>query len=246
MKCPKCGYTSFPYLGSCGKCGRQLAEARKLYGVYALPPNPPDLMLAAEPVPLESADMVPRETMSSPTIDLSQLNEIDLVLASPDEASPDAVEGQTYLQVLEESMPMLDAELLQDGETRPLPLAPAPNPDTRPDTPRQPALDLSSRADLKLERANVSAELPPPMDPDKRPTTRDVEQVFELDLEDEAESLTLRPVAEGSPVNDENDENDPEYILEIEEELELEVEELDLEVDSDDEAPHEDENDRPL
>jgi len=208
MKCPKCGYTSFPYVGRCGKCGRPLAGARELYGVYALPPNPPDLTLAAEPVQPESADSVPREPLSSPTIDLNQLHDIDLALASPDVDTPDAVADQTPPEVA--------------------------------DTPLQPALEVSDRADLTLELDDVSAVLPPPMARDKPPTTTDAVPVFELDLGDEDESLTLRPVEEGSSVNDDDESADTEYILEIEEELELEVEGSALEDDPNDEATDED------
>lgn len=243
MKCPKCGYTSFPYVGSCGKCGRQLVDVRELYGVYALPPNPPDLMLAYETVQTESTDMVPRETISSPTIDLSQLNEIDLELASPDEATPDAVEGQMHLEVAEDSMLSLDAALLGDEKTSSGPVEPPSGPATRQDAHLQPALDLSGFADLTLEHDDVRPASPPPLDLDKLPTPTDVEQVFELDLVDEDEPLSLRPVEEGLPVNDDGEEDDTEYILEIEDELELEVEELGLEDDLDDEAADEGDDD---
>jgi hypothetical protein len=204
MKCPKCGYTSFPYVGSCGKCGRPLAGARELYGVYALPPNPPDLTLAAELVQSESTDRVPREPLSSPTIDLNQLNDIDLALASPDADTPDAVADQTPLEVA--------------------------------DLPLQLVFDVSGGADLTLEFDDVSAALPPSMALDKPLTTTDEVPVFELDLGDEDESLILRPVEEGSSANEDDTSADTEYILEIEEELELEVEELTLEDDPDDEA----------
>ena len=89
MKCPKCGYTGFPYAASCGNCGRPLADARELYGVYAVPPtNPPDLLLAYEPAQTGSPDLVPWEATSSPAIDLGQLHDLDLALAGPDEAAP--------------------------------------------------------------------------------------------------------------------------------------------------------------
>jgi hypothetical protein len=194
MKCPKCGYTSFPHLGSCGKCGRPLADARELYGVYALSPNPPDLTLTYEPAQIEWADVMPREAISQPTIDFTQLHDLDLALASPDEASFEAVGDQTPLEVLD------------NGE-------------------------------LVLDRDHTSAALPPPQDLDQPPSTADMVQVFELALDDDEESLTLTPVEEGSSVHG-KDADTPEYILEIDEELELEVEDIEL-----DEDPHDDATD---
>jgi hypothetical protein len=46
MRCPKCGFTSFPYLESCRKCGQSLVEHRAVFGLYALRPDPPDLLAA--------------------------------------------------------------------------------------------------------------------------------------------------------------------------------------------------------
>ena len=55
MKCPKCRYTSFPYLENCPKCGVALAEQRAALGIYALRPDPPDLLLAYQAASMEIA-----------------------------------------------------------------------------------------------------------------------------------------------------------------------------------------------
>jgi hypothetical protein len=234
MKCPKCGYTSFPYMGSCGKCGRpQLADTRALYGVYALPPNPPDLMLINEPTQADSPAMMPKETIASPAIDLSQLGEIGLELASPDDTVVNAVEGEIHLEVVEENMAGLDLELLLGGNTSPLPLSPEPDLGNRQDAPPQTTLDLSALTELTLELEDISTTASPPIDLDKLPTMTDVKQIFELDLEDENVSLTITPVAEDPPAHHDDEEVETEYILEIEDEFELTVEKLDLEDDPD-------------
>lgn len=36
MKCPKCGYTSFDYLESCKKCGKDLAEFKQRFGITSM------------------------------------------------------------------------------------------------------------------------------------------------------------------------------------------------------------------
>ncbi|PLX97328.1 MAG: hypothetical protein C0622_13220 [Desulfuromonas sp.] len=42
MKCPKCGYTSFDYLDTCKKCGKDLAEFKERFGIRSiLFPNKP-------------------------------------------------------------------------------------------------------------------------------------------------------------------------------------------------------------
>ena len=36
MKCPKCNYTSFDYLDSCKKCGKDLLEHRESYNIRSV------------------------------------------------------------------------------------------------------------------------------------------------------------------------------------------------------------------
>jgi hypothetical protein len=234
MKCPKCGYTSFPYVSGCGKCGRpQLAEARALYGVYALSPDAPDLMRADEPLPTDSADMVPRGNMSSPAIDLSQLNEIELELASPDDSTVAGVEVEARLEVVEELEVELELEPLLDGTASPLPASPEPDVAARHDAPPHPTLDLSDLPELTLDLEGSGPAASPSSDQDQLPTMTDAKQIFELDLEDENISLTLTPVGQDPPAHPDNEDDEPEYILEIEDEFELTVEQLDVQDDPD-------------
>jgi hypothetical protein len=235
MKCPKCGYTSFPYVSSCGKCGRpQLAEARTLYGVYALTPDAPDLMWADEPLQTDSAEMIPRGNMSSPAIDLNQLNEIDLELASPDDTTVTGVEREAHLEVVEENGVELELEPLLGGKASPLPVSPEPDVAARHDAPPHPSLDLSGLPELTLELEDLSLAASPPSDPNQLPTMTDAKQIFELDLEDEDVSLTLTPVGQDPAAHHDNEDDEPEYILDIEDEFELTVEQLDVQDDPDD------------
>ena len=111
MKCPKCRYTSFPHLENCPKCGFGLAEQRVALGIYALRPDPPDLLLAYRARSVEEpADAAPdllvtlereavaaeefppaepsserpsaQELTTSQSLDLSGLGDIPLVLES--------------------------------------------------------------------------------------------------------------------------------------------------------------------
>jgi hypothetical protein len=86
MKCPKCGYTSFPYLASCDKCGQGLAEQQAAFGLYALRPNPPDLLMAYQAAEIDADDTtLETPVLPSPAIDLSQIDEIELELAAAEE-----------------------------------------------------------------------------------------------------------------------------------------------------------------
>jgi hypothetical protein len=77
MKCPNCGYTSFPYLESCAKCGHEQTEQRTAFGIYALRPEPPDLLLAYHATNMEVTGAPLAQPLSTPGIDLGQLDEIE-------------------------------------------------------------------------------------------------------------------------------------------------------------------------
>jgi hypothetical protein len=95
MKCPKCGYTSFAYLENCLKCNQGLAEQQAAFGLYALRPNPPDLLMAYEAAPM-GVDDAASETPALPSsaIDLSQLVEIELDLAATEAPPRSRTSGQ--------------------------------------------------------------------------------------------------------------------------------------------------------
>jgi hypothetical protein len=89
MKCPKCGYTSFAYLENCLKCSQGLAEQQAAFGLYALRPNPPDLLMAYQAARLDADDTrLGTPPLPSTAIDLSQLVEIELALAAAEEPPP--------------------------------------------------------------------------------------------------------------------------------------------------------------
>src|SRR5918996_5520665 len=87
MKCPKCGSTSFPYLESCRKCGHGLAEQRAALGIYALRPDPPDLLLAYQAASMEVTGGALTHHVSTPGIDLRPLEAIELEIADEESSS---------------------------------------------------------------------------------------------------------------------------------------------------------------
>jgi hypothetical protein len=81
MRCPKCGRTSFDYVDSCEKCGRDLSETRRQLGGFPKPDsglNWFDIITGAEAGQTEAADLERKEGVSR-TVDLSEIDVADLV-----------------------------------------------------------------------------------------------------------------------------------------------------------------------
>jgi hypothetical protein len=78
MKCPKCRYSSFPYLETCAKCGHLLAEQRAAMGLYGLQPEPPDLWLAYEAVNSAGTGVQLSTSITVPELDFPPVAGIDL------------------------------------------------------------------------------------------------------------------------------------------------------------------------
>jgi hypothetical protein len=246
MKCPKCGYASFAYLENCRKCSHGLAEQQGALGLYALRPNPPDLLMAYQVAPMDVDDTtLETPALSSPAIDLSQLAEIELALAATEEPPPVADIGAGQAGDAVDLAPTISLDPVAELE----PLEAEPHTEqTNPsagDTP--PTFDLS-------EARDITFELEPPADLEaggtglhstQTPTAPPEESpVYDLDLEEEPEGLALGPEMPESRTDedtaeDESLEETAEYILEIEDELELEIDEIELE-EHDDESGEDD------
>ncbi len=239
MKCPACGYTSFPYLERCRKCGQALAEARAVYGAYALPPTPLDLMLAYEAAQLEAVETTSPEAVSTPTIDLSELDEIELGLPESGDASASPEQGGEPPTATVEVTPTFDLDL-EPGRDVPPGAPDAARSGAEDDLP-VPTMDLGELEELSLDLTEVTEDTDiSPLEQSIRPSAPgEVERVFDLDLdEDEPEPGTVDSEAEPSRRMDDGDEEDEDseaYVLEIEDELELEIDELELEGEEEDE-----------
>jgi hypothetical protein len=237
MKCPKCGYTSFPYLESCRKCGHGLAEQRAALGIYALRPDPPDLLLAYQAASMEATGGTLTPPVSTPGIDLGSLEGIEMEIA---EAEPSGV--GTY-QVTEPSdaipdlIPTLDREAMGEEE---IPLVePSTERPSSQDMTIPPSLDLSGPGDITLEIDHAAGQEGESPERTQIPSeSAAVNPVYDLDLDEDLDGLTLGGAAHEADT-DEDDEA-TEYTLEIEEDLEFEVEELELE--QDDEVEDEDDD----
>ena len=228
MKCPACGYTSFPYLDRCRKCGRALGEARAVYGAYARTPTPLDLMLAYEVAPVDAAETANPEGLPSPTIDLSELYETEVELTESGEASSSPAQGGRLSGAAEDATPTFDLDL-QSGSDSPPGAPDGARYGVEDDLP-VPTLDLSGLEDLSLELTEVAEDAHmSPLEPSISPAVPgEVARVFDLD-EAEPELQPLDSEAEPSRrVDDEEDEDSKEYVLEIEDELELEIDELEF------------------
>lgn len=175
MKCPKCGYTSFAYLGSCGKCGQELAKAQEVFGLYARRPIPPDLT-AYVAVETEAADVTDvtdsRAIAPSSRIDRSQLDEIGLDLVGTfTEAEPTPVEtAQTLAAPMEDGLIEFDEMSLEDEPTRvEAPQTPAAPPETGTsftmEIEEETELLIMESEEAGVERAIAAANpLSPPID----------------------------------------------------------------------------------
>jgi hypothetical protein len=104
--------------------------------------------------------------------------------------------------------------------------------------------DVGELGDITLELETAPALDVPSLESPQTPTaSADVRQVYDLDLDEDLNRLTLGSEVDESQT-DEHEEETPEYTLEIEDEIDLEIEELDPEVDDDDASEDEDDNDR--
>ena len=230
MKCPKCSYTSFPYLESCRKCGRELTEVRELFGVYGLPPNPPDLMLAYD---------IPRtDAVGTPAVAVEQLEEIEIDLIDTEETAMSPSEEPPHADATFEIDPTFDPDV------PPLsPLSPLRSETGQTDDKEPIVIDLSDLEGLTLELREVTEEEgATPLETPTPPTPAAADEtIFEVDLEDEEELPACEPAAEDAGLDDDHDAPPREYVLEIEEELELEVEDgEEIELEEDDEAEEDD------
>jgi hypothetical protein len=240
MKCPKCGYTSFPYLESCRKCGHGLIEQRAAFGIYALRPDPPDLLLAYQAAHVDVARAALPQPLSAPGIDLGQRDDIELEIAAAEPADPATREVGEPAGATPDVGPTLELESIGEG-TFP-PAEPSTEQVSSQDTPMPPTLHLSALGDIALDiepAANLGGKSPEIAEIPSQPPP--LKPVYDLDLDEDLDGMTL-----GFPVHESPADGDAagttEYTLEIEEDLELEVEELELE--EDDEAEEEDDDDR--
>src|SRR5919109_3378545 len=220
MKCPKCKYTGFPHLENCPKCGSGLAEQRVALGIYALRPDPPDLLLAYQAASMDVTAGTLTPPMSAPGIDLGQLEEIEIVEAEPEAVEPRALEEPA--NAAPDLMVTLERGAVE-GEERP-PAQPSSEQLRPQEMTTSQSLDLSGLGDIALaleSAADLEGEVPesaqtPSESGEARP-------VYDLDPEGDLGGLTL-----GSLVDEARAEDDAaeaaEYTLEIEEDLELEVE----------------------
>jgi hypothetical protein len=111
MKCPKCGYTNVPYLESCRKCGHGLAEQRAALGIYALRPDPPDLLLAYQAASMEGTGGALTPPVSAPEIDLVPVEGIDLPTADLGGESPGSTQTPSESAVVKQ---VYDLDLDED------------------------------------------------------------------------------------------------------------------------------------
>jgi hypothetical protein len=240
MKCPKCRYTSFPHLEKCPKCGIGLAEQRAALGIYALRPDPPDLLLAYQAASMDITGAMLTSPVYAPDIDLGPLEGVDLEIAEaePDEAGTHKMEEPA--NAAPDSMPTLEREVIEEEEFAPE--EPGSERLSSQDVIIPQSLDLSELGDIALALENA-ADLGGES-PESAQTPRelaDVKQVYDLDVDEDLDGLTLGHILDDAGADDEDDKA-AEYTLEIEEDLEFEVDGLELE--QDDEGEDEDDDDR--
>jgi hypothetical protein len=240
MKCPKCRYSSFPHLENCPKCGFGLAEQRAALGIYALRPDPPDLLLAYRAGSTDSAGAMLTSPVYAPDIDLGPLEGIDLEIAEEESEEAGTHEMGEPANAALDLMPTLEREVIEEEEFAPE--EPGSERLSTQDVIMSQSLDLSELGDITLaieNAADLGGEAP-----ESAQTARafaDVKQVYDLDVDEDLDGLTLEHILDDAGADDEDDEAAG-YTLEIEEDVEFEVDGLELEQDDEDED--EDDDDR--
>jgi len=198
-------------------------------GLYALRPDPPDLLLAYQSTNLDITRTPLLPPASMPGIDLGSLEkmELEIVKAQPLPSGSDV-------------LPTLAQESTTTAELPPL--EPRVEPLGAEETVTPHTLDLKELTDMTLELDNpvnlgdqsAPRDKPPQAPPEEQP-------VYDLDLDDDLDELTLRPLVDESSTGGAADGEDVlEYTLEIEEDLEFEIEGLELEPDDDTEDEDDD------
>jgi hypothetical protein len=238
MKCPKCRYTSFPFLEKCPKCGLGLAEQRAAMGIYALPPDPPDLLLAYQAAMMDVTAGKPMHPASAPDMDLGQLEGIDLEMAEMEPHGVGTPEMEGPPDPASDLLSMRDRKAIEEEEFTPV------EPSSERVSPQEiiipQSLDLSGLGDIALAIENAadlagesseSAQIPA--------ESAEVKPVYDLDLDGELNGLTLESIVDGVRAGDADDEAG-EYTLELEEDLELEFEVDGLDVEQDEEDADDD------
>jgi hypothetical protein len=240
MKCPKCRYTSFPHLENCPKCGFGLAEQRAALGIYALRPDPPDLLLAYQAASMDITGAMLTSPVYAPDIDLGPLEGIDLEIA---EAEPDEVgthEMGEPANAAPDLMPTPEREVIEEEEFAPE--EPGSEQLSSQEVIIPQSLGLSELGDITLALENAADLGGESSESAQTPREfADVKQVYDLDVDEGLDGLTLGHILDDAGADDEDDEAE-EYTLEIEEDLEFEVDGLELE--QDDEGGDEDDDDR--
>jgi hypothetical protein len=230
MKCPQCGFTSFPYLESCRKCGLPLSEPQAALGLYALQPDPPDLLLAYQSTNLDITKTPPLPAASMPSIDLGSIEKMELEVTKAQPLTPDP-----------DVLPTTDLEITRMAELPPL--EPRVEPPGSAETVMPHILDLNELPDMTLELDNTVN--PGDKSAQSSQTPKDVPEalpVYDLDLDDDLDEMSLRPLLNEPSSGDADDGEDVlEYTLEIEDNLEFEIEGLELEQDDDTEDEDDDE-----
>jgi hypothetical protein len=232
MKCPKCRYSTFPHLEKCPKCGLGLAEQRAAMGIYALPPDPPDLLLAFQAVSMDVIGERQMHPLSAPDIDLGRLEGIDLEMSEMEPHRVETPEIGEPTDPASDLMPTHDREALEEEEFTPVEPSGERLSSQEMIIPQN--QDLSGLGDITLAIENEvelgvesseSAQIPG--------ESAEVKPVYDLDLDEELDGLTLESIVDGAGAADADDET-AEYTLEIEEDLEFEVDSLELEQDEED------------
>jgi len=244
MKCPKCGFTSFPYLDSCGKCGQGWAQQREAFGLYALRPDAPDLLVAYRETPANADEMEVVPMQPAAGDDLPAYEGIELPLSEGEEVSlaPGIGQAEPGSTV---DLPLSEAsELSQAFGTLGLE-SDAESPPSQSGTP-PPTFDLSQLGGMTLDLEDA-ADLghPVPDSGEVRKGPPEVRQVYDLDADQDLGELTLYAPVDETEARERGADVE-EYTLEIEDEVELEfeIEELDIEEDQDAGSEEEDDHER--
>jgi hypothetical protein len=235
MKCAKCRYSSFPHLKNCPKCGFGLAEQRAAFGVYALPPDPPDLLLAYQAATMAATAETQAPDASATAIDVGELEGIDLEIA---EVEPD-VAGADELELPANAAPDMMSTLGRKGleEKESAPLESSSERLSSQEISLSQSLDANELGDLTLAIEDAEEGASDSLDSSPAPgASAAVSQVYDLDLDEDLDGLDLGSIGDKTRADDGENADDEavEYTLEIEEDVEFEIDELELEQDDED------------
>jgi len=172
MKCPKCKYTTFDYIDTCPRCGKDISEEKAKLHIIAIKPNTPFLLgsLTGDLNDSSAAFVVPesvKEASESMTIDAGGIYDDGSQLNINIDEEPVIDSESEIPDIADLSSTGDDYELEIDIDSEQMPNGIAETDGALPEVSGGEVKDEAEALDLKIEDLNLKLEMSDDEDSDK-------------------------------------------------------------------------------